>query len=89
MGSLSVWHWLIVIVVLVVLFGSAKLPHAARSLGRSIRIFKSEIGEADEDQSAQQMRQEAERPRTEAARLERQVDQSQPSPAPGNVRDRD
>lgn len=89
MGSLSAWHWLIVIVVLVVLFGSARLPRAARSLGRSIRIFKSEIGRADEDRSAQQTRQEAERPRADAARLERQVDQSQLSPAPGNVRHRD
>ncbi|MEV5704129.1 Sec-independent protein translocase subunit TatA [Actinoallomurus sp. NPDC052274] len=44
MGELSPWHWLIVAVVVLVLFGSKKLPEAARSLGRSLRIFKSEVG---------------------------------------------
>ena len=34
MGALSAWHWLIILVVLVVLFGSKKLPDAARGLGR-------------------------------------------------------
>jgi sec-independent protein translocase protein TatA len=43
MGELSVWHWAIVAVAVLVLFGSKKLPDAARSLGRSLRIFKSEV----------------------------------------------
>jgi Sec-independent protein translocase protein TatA len=58
-----------------VVFGSAKLPHAERSLGRSIRIFKSEIGQAHEEPSPQQMRQQAARLRAEAARLEQQAEQ--------------
>lgn len=45
MGSLSPWHWLILAVVVVVLFGSKRLPDAARSLGKSLRIFKSEVRE--------------------------------------------
>jgi sec-independent protein translocase protein TatA len=45
MGSLSPWHWLILIAVAVLLFGAKKLPDAARSLGKSMRIFKSEIRE--------------------------------------------
>lgn len=45
MGSLSPWHWAILLVVIVLLFGSKKLPDAARSLGKSLRIFKSEIKE--------------------------------------------
>lgn len=49
MGELSVWHWLIVAVVVLVLFGSKKLPDAARSLGRSLRIFKSEVSELHSD----------------------------------------
>ena len=36
----SPWKILIVAVVLIVLFGSKKLPHAARSLGQSMRILK-------------------------------------------------
>jgi sec-independent protein translocase protein TatA len=45
-GSLfdSPWKILIVAVVLIVLFGSKKLPHAARSLGQSMRILKTEVG---------------------------------------------
>ncbi|MGV0992397.1 MAG: Sec-independent protein translocase subunit TatA [Mycobacterium sp.] len=45
MGALSPWHWAILIVVLVLLFGSKRLPDAARSLGKSMRIFKSEVKE--------------------------------------------
>ena len=45
MGALSPWHWAILILVLVLLFGSKRLPDAARSLGKSMRIFKSEVRE--------------------------------------------
>ena len=38
-------HLLILVAVLVLLFGAKKLPDAARSLGKSLRIFKSELGE--------------------------------------------
>jgi sec-independent protein translocase protein TatA len=39
----SPWKILIVAVVLIVLFGSKKLPDAARSLGKSMRILKTEV----------------------------------------------
>lgn len=42
---------LIIALVVLVLFGSSKLPDAARSLGRSLRIFKSEIRELNKDDS--------------------------------------
>jgi sec-independent protein translocase protein TatA len=45
LGGLQPWHWVIVIAVFVLLFGAKKLPDAARSLGKSMRIFKSEIKE--------------------------------------------
>ncbi|OBK31441.1 preprotein translocase subunit SecA [Mycobacterium asiaticum] len=45
MGSLQPWHWLILAVVVIVLFGAKRLPDAARSLGKSLRIFKSEVRE--------------------------------------------
>jgi sec-independent protein translocase protein TatA len=45
LGALQPWHWLILIVVIVLLFGSKRLPDAARSLGKSMRIFKSEVKE--------------------------------------------
>ena len=48
MGALSPWHWAILILVLVLLFGSKRLPDA-RSLGKSMRIFKSEVKELQAD----------------------------------------
>jgi sec-independent protein translocase protein TatA len=44
-GELSPWHWAIVILIAVLLFGSRRLPDAARSLGRSARILKAELRE--------------------------------------------
>jgi sec-independent protein translocase protein TatA len=41
-SGLSPWHVLIVVAVFVLLFGARKLPDAARSLGRSMRILKAE-----------------------------------------------
>jgi sec-independent protein translocase protein TatA len=38
-------HILILLIVVLVLFGAKRLPDSARSLGRSMRIFKSEIKE--------------------------------------------
>lgn len=43
---------LIIALVVIVLFGSSKLPDVARSLGRSLRIFKSEIRELNNDTPA-------------------------------------
>ena len=43
MGELSAWHWAIVVLAAVLLFGSTRLPEAARSIGRSARILKAEL----------------------------------------------
>ena len=43
------WHLLILVAVVVLLFGAKRLPDAARSLGKSMRIFKSEIKEMKSD----------------------------------------
>jgi len=48
-GLIEPWHIVILILVLVVLFGGKKMPDAARSLGRSMRIFKSEVEEMKKD----------------------------------------
>jgi sec-independent protein translocase protein TatA len=48
----SPWKILIVAVVLIVLFGSKKLPYAARSLGQSMRILKREVQGLHEEDPA-------------------------------------
>jgi sec-independent protein translocase protein TatA len=45
----SPWKILIIAVVIIVLFGSRKLPDAARSLGKSMRILKTEVQGLHED----------------------------------------
>ena len=42
-------HILLLLVVLVILFGAKRLPDSARSLGKSMRIFKSEIKEMKDE----------------------------------------
>lgn len=50
MGALKPWHIAVLVVVLVLLFGAKRLPDAARSLGRSMRILKAETkGLAEDD----------------------------------------
>ncbi|MCJ7859724.1 Sec-independent protein translocase subunit TatA [Corynebacterium kalidii] len=49
MGSLGWPEILIILLVIVLLFGAAKLPTLARSAGRSMRIFKSEMNEMKND----------------------------------------
>jgi sec-independent protein translocase protein TatA len=49
MGEFGPWHLLIVAGVFVLLFGAKKLPDAARSLGKSARILKTELKDLHED----------------------------------------
>lgn len=48
-NALEPWHLIILVLVVVIVFGANRLPDAARSLGRSMRIFKSEVGEMHKD----------------------------------------
>ena len=56
LGELSPWHLLILAAVVLVLFGAKRLPDSARSLGKAMRIFKTETSglrehdKTDEDQ---------------------------------------
>jgi sec-independent protein translocase protein TatA len=49
MNALEPWHLLIVVAVGVILFGAKRLPDSARSIGRSMRIFKAEMTDARHD----------------------------------------
>jgi sec-independent protein translocase protein TatA len=72
---------LIVAVVIIVLFGSAKLPAAARSLGKSMRILKTEIKDLHEDEAVppapEIMRQPATPPPLTAAQAQQQIEDLQ------------
>ncbi len=48
-GLFEGWHLVILLVVVMLLFGAKRLPDSARSLGRSLRIFKAEMKDMGED----------------------------------------
>lgn len=47
LGNLNGWHAIILLVVILLLFGAPKLPALARSLGQSMKIFRSEVKNPD------------------------------------------
>jgi len=48
MGSFSIWHWLIVLAIVVVLFGTKKLGDLGSDLGRAVKGFKDGVKSGDE-----------------------------------------
>jgi len=56
MGSFSIWHWLIVLLVVVLIFGTKKLRNMGHDLGNAVKGFKDGIQAPDEDQSAEKER---------------------------------
>jgi len=53
MGSLSIWHWLIVLLVVVLIFGTKKLRNIGADLGGAVKSFKDGMKSEEEDKSAQ------------------------------------
>lgn len=50
--GLTGWHLLIVLAVILLLFGAAKLPALAQSVGKSARVFRGEIKAMKEEDAA-------------------------------------
>ena len=50
MGSLSIWHWLIVLVIVMLVFGTKKLRNIGADLGGAVKGFKEGIKEGDSTQ---------------------------------------
>ena len=49
MGSFSVWHWLIVLVIVLVLFGRGKIPELMGDVAKGIKSFKKGMADDDDD----------------------------------------
>lgn len=52
LGNLNGWHLLILLAVILLLFGAAKLPALAKSVGQSARVFRGEMKEMKKDDAA-------------------------------------
>ncbi|MEW6168228.1 MAG: Sec-independent protein translocase subunit TatA [Pseudomonadota bacterium] len=57
MGTLSIWHWLIVLLVVLLIFGTKKLRNLGGDLGGAIKNFKQSMkeGEAEADKVSEQL----------------------------------
>ncbi|MFZ6646069.1 Sec-independent protein translocase subunit TatA [Undibacterium sp. TJN25] len=50
MGSFSIWHWLVVLVIVMLIFGTKKLGNIGSDLGKAVKGFKDGVkGAEDED----------------------------------------
>lgn len=49
MGSFSIWHWLIVLVIVVLVFGTKKLRNIGQDLGGAVKGFKDGMKESESD----------------------------------------
>lgn len=80
-GLFEGWHWIVLVILVVLLFGFKRLPYAARSLGQSMRILKSEV-KTLRDETAGKADATAPPPAPAPAPVEnRQID-AQPAAAP-------
>ena len=61
MGSFSIWHWLIVLAIVALVFGTKKLGSIGSDLGSALRGFKKAMNEGDkeEEKLRQQLRHDA------------------------------
>ena len=50
MGAFSIWHWIIVLIIVLLLFGKGKIPSLMADMAKGIKSFKSNM--ADDDKSS-------------------------------------
>lgn len=98
MNALQPWHLIILVLVVLLLFGAKKLPDAARSVGKSMKIFRAETKDmresgdesaSSEDAEPKQLSSSEDKPHTnddQVASLQRQLDElkQQQSADPAN-----
>ena len=68
MGTWSIWHWLVVLVIVLLIFGTKKLRNIGADLGGAVRGFKEGLRESASDKPA-----EPEPPRVSGRTLEGEV----------------
>ncbi len=55
MGSLSIWHWLIVLLIAVLIFGTKRLGSIGTDLGGAVKGFRKAMSEADADEEPKKL----------------------------------
>ena len=70
MGSLSIWHWLIVLLVVVMIFGTKKLKNMGSDLGGAVKGFKDGMKDGSSDTPAGPNAQVTGNPATDKATID-------------------
>lgn len=52
MGSFSIWHWLIVLAVVLLLFGAGKIPRLMGDMAKGVKAFKQGMKDEDDEPAA-------------------------------------
>jgi sec-independent protein translocase protein TatA len=77
MGGFSLWHWLIVLVIVVLVFGTKRLGNVGKDLGDAVKGFKKGMQDDDKDKPAPRL-PDATRSSDEAAQRERERNDQPP-----------
>ena len=54
MGTFSIWHWIIVLIIVLLLFGKGKIPSLMADMAKGIKSFKSNMAEDEKPASPDQ-----------------------------------
>jgi sec-independent protein translocase protein TatA len=76
MGSFSIWHWLIVLVIVLLVFGTKKLRNIGSDLGGAVKGFKEGVKEGDASSSADASQQKIVQGQTIEGEAREKVDQN-------------
>ncbi|STP12132.1 Sec-independent protein translocase component [Helicobacter mustelae] len=81
-GFGSIWHWVIVLLVIVLLFGAKRIPELAKGLGSGIKNFKKAVKD-DEEEPIQEEEEEKPKPKkVESSKKKSSVDKQETSQKP-------
>ena len=79
MGAMSIWHWVIVLAIILIIFGPGKLPDVFRQAGKGLKAFKDASEGKDEkkvdDDQEEEVRREVRRRRAEQQKQLAQKDE--------------
>ncbi len=66
MGTWSIWHWIIVLVIVALIFGTKKLRNFGEDLGSAVKSFKKGMQDGHEDPASAQLKADPVEPATQA-----------------------
>lgn len=58
MGSFSIWHWLIVLVIVLLLFGAGKIPKLMGDMAKGVKAFKKGLADEEDGSDAAKSQQQ-------------------------------